>query len=697
VSIITYNKENPTEDIKELGVEMESKNGVLSPKGTESIYQPTDLEKQRRQEILHDFTWGHLTMYKPRREFNDLSVIGRLTVDKMSFNTYQPNDGDALEADITNSWKSRAMKPIIRNKVMSIAAHATARLLFPKVFAYNEQDEEEEDAAIVLESLQEWAADKSDYAKTSLYAIITALWSPSAIVYTDYVETYREVKRMKDGKIVKEMMLDEDLSGFNDEVCPRDELYIENWYEPNIQRQGWLIRRRVQAYSLLKAKYEHKYENFKYVKPGIQIVYNDANQTFYEVYDTNMRHEMCEEITYWRKSDDLKIIMVNGVMLTDPDNPNPRNDKMYPFDKFVYSNFDEGRAFDGKSLVFHMTPEAKIINTLYPMIIDGTYLSIMPPMINIGGEVIASDVIIPGAVTTLTDPTSDLKPFSIGQNYQGLVAGQNALKVVEDGLNQGSVEPITQGAKQPGETTAYEVSRMEQNASTILGLFIQMISGHVREFGKLRLGDILQYLTIPEVKKILGKSDNELLYKTFYLYNKGENSTTRKIKFDKDLPEGEMDEDDILNKSFDILKEQGGLDSKTELYKVNPSLIRCLKYMVTVNADVMNPMSEELERAFALEEYDRMVQNQNIDPEETARFLLTAYPKTKKDPQKYLVKPQTQAGPMEQMLSGAMEQGGLPQMQTGATKTGAMPPNKSPLKTMQRTPQGLQGLARMGK
>ncbi len=696
MSILTFDKKNP-EDVQLLGVKTESKNGVITPKETTSIYQPTDAEKKRRQEILHDFTWGHVTMYKPRREFNDLSVISRLTIDKMSFNTYQPNDGDALESDITNSWKSRAMKPVIRNKVMSIAAHATARLLFPKIFAYNQEDEEEEDAAVVLETLQEWAADKSNYSKTSLYAIITALWSPSAIVYTDYVETYREVKRMVDGKIVKDMMLDEDLSGFNDEVCPRDELYIENWYEPNIQRQGWLIRRRVQSYSLLRAKYQHKYENFKYVKPGIQIVYNDANQTFYEVYDTNMRHEMCEEITYWRKSDDLKIIMVNGIMMTDPDNPNPRNDKMYPFDKFVYSNFDEGRAFDGKSLVFHMTPEAKIVNTLYPMIIDGTYLSIMPPMVNIGGEVIASDVIIPGAVTTLTDPNSDLKPFSIGQNYQGLIAGQNALKGVEDSLNLSSTEPISQGASQPGDTTAYEIQRMEQNANTILGLFVQMISGHVKAFGKLRLGDILQYLTIGEIKTITGKSDGELIYKTFYLYNKGENSTTRKIKFDNKLPEGQITKEESLKKSFDILTEQGGLDSKTELYKVNPSLIRNLKYMVTVNADVLNPMSEELERAFALEEYDRMIANPNIDPEETARFLLTSYPKTKKNPQKYLIKPSTQAGPMEQMVSqaqGLMPQG-EPQQQPGTKQGGGFPQNKSPLSNLKGKPMGMpQGIGR---
>lgn len=653
----------------------EKKNGIDVITSEVSQYQPTDEEQKRRAEILFDFTWGHVTMYKPRREFNDLSIISRLTVDKMSFNAYQPNDGDAPSNDITNSWKSRAMKPIIRNKIMSIAAHATARLLFPKIFAYNQEDEEEAEVAVVLESLQEWAADRSNYAKTSLYAILTALWSPSSIVYTEYVETYREVKREKvGGKWRTEKLLDEDLSGFIDEVVPRDELYIENWYEPEIQRQGWLLRRKVQSYSLAKAKYAQKYENFKYVKPGIQIVYDDANQTFYEVYDTNMRFEMVEEITYWRKSDDIKIIMVNGVMLTDPDNPNPRNDKMYPFDKFVYSTFDEGRAFDGKSLAFHMTPEAKIVNTLYPMMIDGTYLSIMPPMVNIGGDVIGSDVIIPGAVTTLQDPGSDLKSLSIGQNYQGLKAGMEALNKVEDSLNDAAADPANPD-EMPGNTTAYEISVIEKNAATVLGLFIKMISDHVRGFGRLRINDILQYLTLPEVKAIEGKESGPLVYKTFYLYNKGEGSKTRKIKFTTDMPDHKQTDEEDLNDSLSILEEEGGLDSKQQLFKVNPAVIRMIKYMVTVTPDVLNPMSDELERAFGLEEYDRMIVNPTADQEEAYRMLLSLYPKTKKDPDKYIMK----QGDMQAMQQGMQPSGQqqnnnpLQQMQGQQPRQPAMP------------------------
>ncbi len=651
MSILIVNKDNP-EDVTQLGLTTKKVNNNEIVTDQVSLYQPSEGAKLRRQEIIKDFTLGYVTMYKPRREFNDLSLVSRLTVDKMSFLTFQPNDGDALDGDIVNSWKSRAMKPIIRNKIMSIAAHATARLLFPKIFAYNENDDEEEDAAIVLESLQEWAADRSNYAKTSLYAVITSLWSPAAIIYTDYTETYRTVKRNGE----KELMLDENLSGFQDEVVPVDELYIENFYEPDIQRQGWLIRRRVQSYTLSRAKYENKYEDFKFVRPGIQLVYNDANQLFYEVYDTNMRQEMVEEITYWRKSDDVKIVMVNGVMLTDPDNENPRNDKMYPFDKFGYSILDEGRCFYYKSLAFHMTPETKIINTLYPMIVDGTYLSIMPPMINVGADVISQDVIIPGATTNLTDPNANLTPLSIGQNNQGIRTGMETLQKVEESINEATSTPLESGDQQPG-TTAYEISVLEKNAATVLGLFVKMISEHVRSFGKLRLGDILQYLTIGEVKMIAGKEDGELVYKTFYLYNKGEAAKTRKIKFDSTLP-NQMTQDQKMSESFKVLEEQGGLDSKTLLYKVNPELIRNLKYMVTVNADILNPMSEELERAYALEEYDRMVLNPNIDPEETARFLLQSYPKTKKEPDKYIVKQPPQGTPNQQVQPN---QNGLPQ------------------------------------
>ncbi len=601
-----------------------------------SPYMPDEKTLQVQQMVLKHFVLGTTNMYTPRIEFNDLSLVSRDQYDQMSFNTYQPNNGEPWEGSPQTAWRSRAVRPVVRNKCMSIAAHATARLIFPKVFAYDNQSDEQQDAAKVMEDLMEWAGDISNYAFTSLMRVITAMASPASIGYTEYGEVMKTVKREKnsDGTWKEERVRDESYPCFMDEVVPVNQFYIQNFYEPEIQKQGWVIWRKVYAFSEAEIKYNGVYENFKYVRPGVQTIYDDANRTFYNVYDPNMRQEDVEEIIYWNKNLDLKIVMVNGVMLTDCDNPNPRNDKMYPFDKFGYEPINS-RFFYYKSLAFKLQHDADIVNTLYQMVIDGTYLSIFKPMINRGGEIIASDVIVPGAVTTFSDPNANLEAINVGSD---LKAGLETLSVVENSINESSQAPLQQGQDngQAG-TTAYEISKLEQNANTVLGLFLQMIAKHVKDYGHLRMGDIVQYLTLPEVVDITGNP--EMTYKTFFLKGKSKGaSKNKKIEFDKGLPD-KMTKDEYLNKSYDVKSE--GDDKDMEIAKVNPSIFRDLKYMVTVSPDVLNPKSEDLERAWATEEFDRMIIHpEAFDPMESAKLLLSHNPTTMKDVDKYLAKPQ---------------------------------------------------------
>lgn len=635
-----------------------------------SPYSPSQEEKDVRSMILRHFTLGYTNMYTPRVEFNDLPVINRMQVDQMAFNTYQSNNGQPMWGDEVNAWRSNAMRPVVRNKCVSIAAHATARLIFPKVFAYNDDSDEQKDAGTVMEDLMEWAADQSNYAQTSLYRTITALTDPASIGYTEYCEVYRDVKRPNgEGGYTKERIVDETLSGFQDIVVPVDELFIENFYEQNIQKQAWLIWRKVISYSLAETKYR-QYENFKYVNPGVQVLYNDANQSFYQVYDTNMRPYDVEEVTYWNRALDLKIVIVNGVMMTPHDNPNPRNDKLYPFDKFGYEMINN-RCFYYKSLAFKLQQDADIVNTLYPMVIDGTYLNLMPPMIQIGDEMIGSDVMVPGSVHNLTSPNADLKAVS---TQNDLKAGLTALATVEESLNESSQEPLQQGDKQPGSMTAYEISRLEQNAATVLGLFIKMISQHVKDFGKLRMGDILQYLTIADVNKI---TDNApLVYKTFLMHDRqNEGKTqTRKIRFSDGMTSEPMTSEQQMSASYDVLDEGGGDEVDVELWKVNPELFRNLTYMLTVSPDVLNPKSEDLIRAFDLETYDRLIANPMADQDEALRLLLSTNPKTKRNPDKYIMEQQPgpmgltpqQAAPLG-MGMGQKPQQPLPQVPTTGT------------------------------
>ena len=385
-----------------------------------------------------------------------------------------------------------------------------------------------------------------------------------------------------------------------------------------------------------------------------------------------MRSEDVEEIIYWNKNLDLKIILVNGVMMTESDNPNPRNDKLYPFDKFGYEPINN-RFFYYKSLAFKLQHDAEIVNTLYQMVVDGTYLSIFKPMVNVGGEIIASDVIVPGAVTTLSDPNADLRAINVGSDLR---SGLETLSVVEKSINESSQEPLQSGVADSGSQTAYEISKLEQNANTVLGLFLQMIAKHVKDFGKLRLGDILQYMTVPEVSLITG--DEELTYKTFFLRGLEKGGSNKKIDFTNEVPD-EMTEEEHLNASYEILDEDER--KGMELSKVNPVGFRELKYMVTVSPDTMNPRSEELERAFDLEAYDRMIAQPTVfDPIETGKLMLRSNKSTQSDPDKFLAKqPEPGQIPMDPSAMGMPQAGNSPLNAVSKGKSALSPMSSTPM------------------
>lgn len=618
----------------------------------QSMYNPSGLEKDRLNLVRQAFTDGDVVMKRPRREFNDLSMLERMAIDQMAFSVYQPNDGDSLAGDEVNSWRSNAVRPIVRNKIISINAHVTARTIYPKVMAFNQASEEEKDAATVMGDLMEWSVVNSNsaYADVSVQATTSALVNPISWIHTQYQQVYRLVKRGKsdDGSWKTEYMLDEDQSGFVDEAVAPDTMYFGEFYIRNgdVQLQPWVIRRKIMNYKSAETLFG-VYPNWEYVKPGIMVIYNDANQQFYDVYDQDMFQNEVEVIYYWNKSLDLYLISVNGILLSDPDCPNPREDKLYPFATFGYELLRaQGDCMAYKSLAFKTMPDDKVINTLYPMIIDASYLALFPPTIAVGVETIGSDVLIPGMTTTMSSPDANITPILTGN--QNLQAAYEALMKVEKNITESSID--VQEAAKPESTnsspTAYQISKEEQHAKILLGSFLHMVGRYVKQMGRLRIGDIKQHLTLPELQAIEGSSGTELVYKTFHMGEGRGRTKGRKIQFDLGLPDTQISKADYLKLSYETMDMQGGKDSPSKLFRVNPKLFRSLLYTVIVAPDVIAPLSDEYEAQLGLEQFDRMIQQPNVfDPEQTGRILLETYKLTKKDPDKYLNK--GQAGGMQ--------------------------------------------------
>jgi hypothetical protein len=653
---------------------------------TISTYNPSDEERKALAIMRKHFTDADVVMRKPRREFNDLSVLSRMMVDQMSFNTYQPNNGDPVLGP--GSWQSNAMRPIVRNKCISIAAHVTAHTIYPRVFAWNSESEPQNDAAMVMSDLYRWVGDRINYPYFSLKMVLTALWSPVAIGEVGYYETARKSwQENEDGELVEVTEPDEDYSGFQSDMVGCDELYIADFYEHDIQKQPYVIKRSVKYHDILAEKYGDN-PNWKYVHKGMQVLYSDANQLFYEVYDSAMRQEMDEEVIEYTRNGTIRRVAVNGIMMTRWNEPNKRLDKRYPFIKFGFELLDEGQCFYYKSLAFKIQQDAGIVNTLYPMIVDGTYLNIMPPLLNTTGENIPASIVVPGSAITTSQPNKgDIKPLQVGNN---LDVAFKTMEYVEDAVDESSPQLELGGHR----ISAFEMSIREQEAAVLLGLFTAMIGDMVRQMSKLIMSDILQYLTIGEASQIEG--DDGLVYKSFMVSSntKGMSSARHKrIMFDGSLPTEPIPledyKDTVLKLSLDTLKKQGGLKADSSLIRVNPSLFRELQFSGETSPDVLNPMSTETENAFRLEIYDRAIQNPAIaqDPDAmnavTKDFLFGAFPQSDHNPDKYLPKKQQQ-GMMNPMQ---------PPQPNQPTQQPPQKPKASPLNALQgQQPNGISKL-----
>lgn len=606
-------------------------------KSNPSAYRPGKDIETLTQQVLSDFERSYELMHRPYRELNDMSVLERQDVDQKTFNSYVPPGS----SDPDEAWKSNAQRPIARNRAISIAAHVTGSLMYPVVQAQNDQQEEDKAAAEVMRDLMEYANENSNgaagYEKTLVNAVIAAIVNPAVIIHTQFAETYRTVKEIQeDGSFKKAEILDEAFSGFQDHLVPIDELFIADIYQADIQKQPYLVWRRVIDITDSEARYG-SHANFKYVTPGVQTIFDSATGDFYEQQDETMSDRQVEEVTYYNRSKDLQICFINGILVTDKDQPNPRKDKKYPFAKTGYELIDEGRFFYYKSLIFKMGPDVDIVNTLYRMVIDGTFLKLMPPGVVFGEEEIRSSMVTPGTITHL-DKESKYSPIDVGSD---LGAGVAMLQKAEDSLSESSSDVMQSGQSNKGNQTAFEISRLEENARIMLGLFGKMIGFLVKDFGYLRVSDILQFLTVGDIDQI-ADSDAALKFKSFVLPDKTVEgkSKTREIKFDPYLPSEPMSEDSLLDQSFAIMDEEGGLDSDRQIYKVNPRLFRKLKFLLKITPDVVTPPSENVKKALKLEQYDRAIRSPLANQEAIFRdLLLGAYDATKNDTDKYIQKP----------------------------------------------------------
>jgi len=580
-----------------------------------SPYDPRGAQLARLQDLQAKFLRADTIRATPYEEFNHLTLVSVTDRDRKAFNNYVPARSDNPD----EAWHANTVRPVTRNKIISIAAHLTSSLLFPQVYAQNENDEEDRDAGLVMRDLNLWSAQQSKYAFEFVRATVKALVDPAMIMYEGYADVRRTIKEMQDnGSYTIKEIQDEAFSGFLNLLIPVEELFIGNVYESDIQKQPFLFWRRVIDHEEAIQKYGHLEDFKKYVISGVKVFYVQDQRGFYQMYDQNLASNLDEEVIYYDRYQDLELRLVNGVLLDNPDRPLSRADKRYPMAKTGYEIIGGTDFFYYKSLAAKLASDQEVVDTLYNIIIDGSFLQVMPPGVVVGDEEVGGAVIIPGAVTTLAEGSS----FQTLQTNNNLQAGLNVLAKVEASLSESSSDPLMSGITPEGTpATAFQIQRQEQNARTILGLFGKMIVRWVEDFGQLRLASILQHLTVAQAAEVTGDSTRLKFHKFLLPPEKDGAGKSKQIRFDMNMPELQVD---ALRESFKIMQEEDTNSSTISV--VNPDLFRRNKYLFKVQADFMPTQSEALKKALNLEAYDRAIQNPLLDQEKvTAEFLLESY------------------------------------------------------------------------
>lgn len=600
-----------------------------------SLFQPSEAVKTLTQQVKQDYQTGHLINHRVFREFNDMSLIQRMDADQKAWNSYVKPKSD----DPDEGWRWNGVRPVTRNKIISIAAHLTATILFPNVFAQNDQDEDDREAAEVMRYMIEWNIRNSNYELAFLHFVISALVNPISYMKAEFADVMQKVKdKLENGEITTEEAVDDVMSGFNVFVLPADGIMISNPYEPELQRQRFIIRKRFIGFDEAQGLYGD-HPNFEYISPGVKTLYNDQDGMFYQQKNDEV-DTLVEEVIYYNRREDIEVIYVDGIYLGDT---NPEENRMkhrtnknkpkYPFVKLIFESIDESFFF-GRSSAMKLADDQELTDRMWQMVMDGTFLQVMPPIGVYGEETISSNVMFPGSVTNF-GRDSQAAPLTTGGN---LNAGLQALELVKGSMEESSQSDIRQGIQSKGNQTAWEIARLEENARIQLGLFGKMLGKAVKDFGELMVDLIIHNQTVAEVEGVLA-GDVRMKFRTFLLEDQVQDGKkiTRKINFDENLIGKKMTEEDRIKESFKIMEQEGGLDSKSRIYKVNPEKFSRLNFKIFIEPDKLMPKTEAFEKAIKLEAYDRMIQNPYVDQEAVTRdFLVETVAKGESD--KYMAK-----------------------------------------------------------
>ena len=491
---------------------MPSKAKTKSELADYKSYIPTEEESIAKDQIFKDFITGRNVIQKSYNQFN-----GRSLYDVIDDWTKRWNGYLSLPDVIDDNPQSRIFLNFTRNAIISWLAKVAMDTPKANIIATNRKSgTNNKRIADIYKDMLKFSRNAENYQAKFLAAALEVITKGTCVVYEGYEKSVQKVKTPNgfDIETGKGKFKEEKRTIYDDcfqQIVPIEDFYIANPYQPDVQKQPYVIWREITTYEEGKEEYGH-YDNWEYVKPGSYVLLTEPTTFYRNRLQTELAPNQVEILRYYNRSKGLHIVTVNGVVMYN--GPIPFKDGKYPFGKGIFEPYGND-FFWGMGFANKVMGEQDLANALFNMMVDKTYGSLLPYGLSSDlDDLIEDDVLVANKIRKV----SDINKWKFDTLPSVNTAEQQMLQTTINFLKENSGDLLGAGqaySPKGGKLQVRQVMLRQQEAMQKLGFSMNFLEDFELECTKLRLAHLIQFYSIPKIEKITGRNGKEIEQLTY--------------------------------------------------------------------------------------------------------------------------------------------------------------------------------------
>ena len=567
---------------------------------------PAYLPSAKADEVLKN-TWSRWTDIRNNRDLNhkwfgktrDGTYRNLITY----INTMEKRwNSDGIPRVNLEDWQASVFKPETRNKVLTILSAVAQQRPRMKFKGREKSDYMRE---LVIGDMYDWSEDVDNGDEMALYTMLDAIIHGTAIRYEGYEDCKKIIKELKPSEDGYDLYnLDYDEKVVIEKKVVTKEVQLQDFYfgsmmTRRMDEQPDCVWRKLMRFNDFKTEFAG-WPNAKYVLPGGDL----TDETYFASFTSGEIREkdsdLVEVIRYYSKETDEFIILANGVWVNPLSKskvcPLPFAHKELPFYSVLFEPMSSTFPY-GKALPDKMLGEQDAINALYNMMLDQTFVSIHPLLVT-GDEDVLDDIdLTPNSINYVGADIANIMEIKRTPPQQ---AHFNMIQLLQSSIEQSSVDSVQQGSASEAKT-ATAVREAAGAASRQFLLFLSFVFHGYKRKAKLRVANILQFLTSPSIlNKVMGDDGEERFDEAFQAFKVSNVSLSNGKQGERIIEL--VDRETLTDKYNNREKERTELEAQNiERFYILPDYIRTFSYDVEGIEGSTIKETEDVEQALEIQ------------------------------------------------------------------------------------------------